>query len=75
MTDTTLDALLEAVRDLTDITECLLGRMQHEQSLAIDYRPLAERANANAAKLYALIKQRKGRPDDQPANPPGARRR
>ncbi len=56
MTDTTLDTLLEAVRFLVLITP--LDRVQYED------RPTLE---AIEEKLDALIKQRKGRPDDQPA--------
>ncbi len=56
MTDTTLDALLEAVRFLVLITP--LDRVQYED------RPTLE---AIEEKLDALIKLRGGRPDDQPA--------
>ncbi len=55
MTDTTLDALLEAVRFLLGQCDTLAGQDEFD------------RWDAISEKLDALIAQRKGRPDDQPA--------
>ncbi len=66
MTDTTLDALLEAVRNLANGVQRIADKLSDEQCLSGNYYPLAQLMDEIGVNLDELIAQRKGRPDDQP---------
>ncbi len=62
MTDVTLDALLEAVRQLS----CTVAMIMFDTNYPVDCLQFRD-LRATQAKIDALIKLRHGRPDGQPA--------
>ena len=62
MTDTALDTLLEAVRELTDVVDRFLTSEGYQRDTVKMNSMFSIKA-----KLDALIKLRRGRPDDVPA--------
>jgi N-acetylglucosamine kinase-like BadF-type ATPase len=67
MTDVALDSILNALREVTAELAELANMLSHEQGLSIDYCQFGSRINRITANLDAMIKQRNGRPDDEPA--------